>query len=335
MSERLVPDDELDALVDAMLEIKGGVMAAMVAELYLPERGGGSSRPWSSSPGGGLRGGERDEETYVALGWRPGALALVAACGSNGGGDTSDAGTTSTTPPPAATAKSTTSSTPAPDPSVEAVVAYLDAKEAIGISASRACGGITSDCPGRAKALQVAVQRVMDESKVIAAGSTVITDLTSAQAPICTGIPNGPLSSYGGPAASIIANCHPELSTIAKFERTIPATVIAAARSSHGEHKAAADETAAAAAAEVRKRIYEVTGSGSASVTYSVDGFGQAQEAVGLPWRKEIVDGQPTYAVLLVQLQSSGTVTCQIVKAGQEVANVTSSGSYVIASCSE
>lgn len=80
--------------------------------------------------------------------------------------------------------------------------------------------------------------------------------------------------------------------------------------------------------------IYEVLGSGGATVTYGAAGFSQEQQHVTLPWRHELRGDVPDYPVLLAQLDGTGSVTCKVWGGGTvPLAEATSSGAYVIASC--
>lgn len=78
----------------------------------------------------------------------------------------------------------------------------------------------------------------------------------------------------------------------------------------------------------------EVEGSGSASLTYSMGGGNTAQQDVTLPWSLEVADPYPDGQYLSAQLQGSGTITCRILsQTDYKLAEVTSSGEYVIATC--
>lgn len=82
--------------------------------------------------------------------------------------------------------------------------------------------------------------------------------------------------------------------------------------------------------------IYEVTGSGSAQVTYGTSGFSQEQHTVTLPWRHEIRGDVPEYPVLVAQLQNSGEISCKIWGGGEvPMAEATSSGAYAVVTCAD
>lgn len=79
---------------------------------------------------------------------------------------------------------------------------------------------------------------------------------------------------------------------------------------------------------------YVVEGSGSAFVTYTLGGSNIQQETVSLPWRRDL-STKPSFASISAQLEGSGTITCKIINFGDiVVSQATSSGDYVIASCS-
>jgi len=76
----------------------------------------------------------------------------------------------------------------------------------------------------------------------------------------------------------------------------------------------------------------KLSGSGSADVTYGVDGKISQLSSVSLPWSKQV--GPGTIFSVTGQLKGSGTITCSIVDSGgKATATATSSGQYVIASC--
>jgi hypothetical protein len=117
-----------------------------------------------------------------------------------------------------------------------------------------------------------------------------------------------------------------------------PHTYEECATLSAGAKDAAQIQTCTAAAnnlpTEVTPGMYvlEVTGKGSASVTYS-DGTNTGQQDVKLPWSKQVPDSGELVQVL-AQQQGTGEITCRIVSpTGVEMTKETSSGAYVIAHC--
>jgi len=82
--------------------------------------------------------------------------------------------------------------------------------------------------------------------------------------------------------------------------------------------------------------LLEVNGSGTALLTYSLSGGNLAQEEVTLPWSLEVANPQQYEGQqLLAQLNGTGDITCRILSQTNSVlAEVTSSGAYVIATCS-
>lgn len=84
--------------------------------------------------------------------------------------------------------------------------------------------------------------------------------------------------------------------------------------------------------------VYEVTGKGTASVTYSKEGFSQEQQnGVRLPYRKELMfSAAPVTPALTVVAQHStggGDITCRITVDGTVVGESTSSGQYAVVTC--
>ncbi len=84
--------------------------------------------------------------------------------------------------------------------------------------------------------------------------------------------------------------------------------------------------------------VYSVSGSAaSASVDYvKDDNLGQAQQDITLPWSTTVDMGAGLIgASLEVQNKgATGSVTCKITENGKVVSTTTSSGAYVIATCS-
>lgn len=85
--------------------------------------------------------------------------------------------------------------------------------------------------------------------------------------------------------------------------------------------------------------VYEVTGKGSASVTYMKEGFSQEQQtSAKLPFKKELQfkDKVGSFAPLSLVAQHSaggGDITCRITVDGQVVGESTSSGPYAVVTC--
>jgi hypothetical protein len=78
----------------------------------------------------------------------------------------------------------------------------------------------------------------------------------------------------------------------------------------------------------------EVDGTGTASLTYSLGGGNVAQQEVTLPWGLDVANPFPEGQYLSAQLQGSGSITCRILSpTDYKLAEVTSSGSFVIATC--
>jgi hypothetical protein len=85
--------------------------------------------------------------------------------------------------------------------------------------------------------------------------------------------------------------------------------------------------------------VYSVSGTAtSVSVDYvKDDNLGQAQQDVKVPWHTGVDMGNNLVgAQLIVQNKgASGSVTCKITDNGKVVSTTTSSGAYVIATCSQ
>ena len=80
---------------------------------------------------------------------------------------------------------------------------------------------------------------------------------------------------------------------------------------------------------------YKVTSSGPASVDYMSADFNQAQQDISKSWsHTETVKGWQPVALDAQLKDSSGKVTCQIIVDGHGGKVITSSGAYVVASCS-
>ncbi len=85
--------------------------------------------------------------------------------------------------------------------------------------------------------------------------------------------------------------------------------------------------------------VYEVTGKGSALVTYAKEGFSQEQvTGAKLPWRKELAftDEVTQFTPLSVVAQHSsggGDITCRVLVDGKVVGESTSSGQYAVVTC--
>lgn len=95
-------------------------------------------------------------------------------------------------------------------------------------------------------------------------------------------------------------------------------------------------EAVAESYAEVAGKItYTVTGSGSASISYSDASFQIAQDAdASLPWSKTIDAGAGSTFVMNAQhMDGSGAITCTVEYEGRVIATNTSSGEYAVVSC--
>lgn len=79
---------------------------------------------------------------------------------------------------------------------------------------------------------------------------------------------------------------------------------------------------------------YEVTGTGSASLTIQNESGGTEQFEVGLPWSRSFNPPLDGFVYVSAQLNGSGDVHCKITQGGRVVQEASSSGEYVIASCS-
>jgi len=84
---------------------------------------------------------------------------------------------------------------------------------------------------------------------------------------------------------------------------------------------------------------YDLTGQGTVSVTIRNASGGTEQFETSLPWHLDLgpsgtFGGVSGFVYVSAQLQSSGSVTCTIKKGDQVVQTATSTGQYVIASCS-
>ena len=94
---------------------------------------------------------------------------------------------------------------------------------------------------------------------------------------------------------------------------------------------------AAVTAGPDAKVVYEVTGSGSAAVTYTEAGTSPKSERnVELPWRKEFTLGSetPLLSVTGIHFGTSSTeLTCRITLDGKEIAKRSASGNATTASC--
>jgi hypothetical protein len=84
---------------------------------------------------------------------------------------------------------------------------------------------------------------------------------------------------------------------------------------------------------------YDLTGQGAVSVTLQNASGGTEQFETGLPYHLDLgpagtFGGLSGFVYISAQLQNSGTVTCTIKKGEQVIQTATSSGQYVIATCS-
>jgi hypothetical protein len=78
---------------------------------------------------------------------------------------------------------------------------------------------------------------------------------------------------------------------------------------------------------------YDLTGQGSVSVTLQNASGGTEQFETPLPYHLDL-GGVTGFVYISAQLQDTGTVTCEIKQGDQVVQTATSTGQYVIASCS-
>jgi hypothetical protein len=79
---------------------------------------------------------------------------------------------------------------------------------------------------------------------------------------------------------------------------------------------------------------YRVTGNGSADLTLENASGNTEQYTVGLPYSKSFLVNPGAYLYISAQQTGSGNVTCDILANGQVIETASSSGEYVIASCS-
>jgi hypothetical protein len=84
---------------------------------------------------------------------------------------------------------------------------------------------------------------------------------------------------------------------------------------------------------------YDLTGQGAVSVTLENASGGTEQFETPLPFHRDLgpagtFGGLSGFVYISAQLQDSGTVTCTIKKGDQVIQTATSTGQYVIASCS-
>jgi hypothetical protein len=84
---------------------------------------------------------------------------------------------------------------------------------------------------------------------------------------------------------------------------------------------------------------YDLSGQGRVMVTMQNASGGTEQFETGLPYHLDLgpsgtFGGVSGFVYISAQLQSSGSVTCEIKKGEQVIQTATSSGQYVIASCS-
>ncbi|RIK35109.1 MAG: hypothetical protein DCC58_20875 [Chloroflexi bacterium] len=86
----------------------------------------------------------------------------------------------------------------------------------------------------------------------------------------------------------------------------------------------------------VTYRVEHSTSPSEMSLTYATDQGGTAQEDVRVSrWEKNYTMSRGDFAYISVQNGiDSGTVTCEILLDGRPWKKTTSSGAYVIASCS-
>jgi hypothetical protein len=78
---------------------------------------------------------------------------------------------------------------------------------------------------------------------------------------------------------------------------------------------------------------YDLTGQGSVSVTLQNASGGTEQFDTRLPYHLDLGPASG-FVYISAQLQNTGTVTCEIKQGDQVIQNATSTGQYVIASCS-
>lgn len=85
-----------------------------------------------------------------------------------------------------------------------------------------------------------------------------------------------------------------------------------------------------------RDLTYQVTGSGTALISYIDGQFKGGQVTVPLPWSKVIKDGRGKSGLNFNALRTSedeGPITCSILAGGKEIATETSSGAHTVVSC--
>lgn len=78
---------------------------------------------------------------------------------------------------------------------------------------------------------------------------------------------------------------------------------------------------------------YQLSGSGTADVTYSASGSATEQRTVHLPWTYTVPSPAPDFPYVSAQINGTGGISCAIVKNGVIVAHAHSSGEFVIATC--
>lgn len=78
---------------------------------------------------------------------------------------------------------------------------------------------------------------------------------------------------------------------------------------------------------------YDLTGQGTVSVTLQNESGGTEQFDTPLPYHRDL-GGFSGFVYISAQLNNTGTVTCEIKQGDTVIQNATSSGQYVIATCS-
>jgi hypothetical protein len=78
---------------------------------------------------------------------------------------------------------------------------------------------------------------------------------------------------------------------------------------------------------------YDLTGQGTVSVTLQNESGGTEQFDTPLPYHRDL-GGVSGFVYISAQLNNTGTVTCEIKQGDTVIQNATSSGQYVIATCS-
>jgi hypothetical protein len=84
--------------------------------------------------------------------------------------------------------------------------------------------------------------------------------------------------------------------------------------------------------------VYEVTGDGSAAITFTEAGRPRAEGTTQLPWRKEFTIGTETPLLNVVGIHfgtSSSELTCRILLDGKEIVKRTATGNATTASCAQ